>query len=381
MMFVISPLLALIALVTIPLSMFVTKVDRASGRRGSSSRSGGTPARSTGTSRRRSPGTSWSRCSGGSARSSRPSPSTTTQLFEASFGAQFVSGLIMPAMMFIGNLNYVAVAVVGGLRVASGSMSLGDVQAFIQYSRQFTQPLTQVASMANLLQSGVASAERVFDLLDAAGADARPGDAGPTDRARAAGSSSSTSSFRYEPDVPLIDDLSLVAEPGHTVAIVGPTGAGKTTLVNLVMRFYELDGGRITLDGVDIAAHAARRAARRDRHGAAGHLAVRRHDPRQHRVRQARRRPRTRSSTAAAGHATSTGSCSQPARRLRHGDRRGGRATCQRRREAADHHRAGVPRRAVAADPGRGDQRRSTPAPSCWCSTRWRRCGRTAPAS
>jgi ATP-binding cassette subfamily B protein len=174
-------------------------------------------------------------------------------LFRASFGAQFVSGLIMPSMMFIGNLNYVLIAVVGGLRVATGSLSLGDVQAFIQYSRQFTQPLTQVASMANLLQSGVASAERVFQLLDAEEQDPDAAEPEvPTDRSGRV--AFEHVSFRYEEDQPLIEDLSLVAEPGHTVAIVGPTGAGKTTLVNLVMRFYELDGGRITLDGVDITA-------------------------------------------------------------------------------------------------------------------------------
>jgi ATP-binding cassette subfamily B protein len=155
-------------------------------------------------------------------------------------------------MMFIGNLNYVLVAVVGGLRVASGSMSLGDVQAFIQYSRQFTQPLTQLASMANLLQSGVASAERVFELLDAEEQVPDPVSPAvpPTRRGRVV---FERVSFRYEPDKPLIDDLSLTAEPGQTVAIVGPTGAGKTTLVNLIMRFYELDSGRITLDGVDTA--------------------------------------------------------------------------------------------------------------------------------
>jgi ATP-binding cassette, subfamily B, multidrug efflux pump len=185
------------------------------------------------------------------------------ELFRASFGAQFVSGLIMPMMMFIGNINYVVIAVLGGLRVASGTMSLGDVQAFIQYSRQFTQPLTQVASMINLLQSGVASAERVFELLDA--------EEEPVEQAEplAVGGQGEVVfehvSFRYEPDRPLIEDLSLVATPGQTVAIVGPTGAGKTTLVNLVMRFYDVDSGRITIDGVDIA--TMRRADLRGRTG------------------------------------------------------------------------------------------------------------------
>jgi ATP-binding cassette subfamily B multidrug efflux pump len=174
------------------------------------------------------------------------------ELYRTSFGAQFVSGIIMPAVQFIGNLNYVAVAVVGGLRVASGTMSLGDVQAFIQYSRQFTQPLTQVASMANVLQSGVASAERVFELLDTA--EELPDRVDPPVIAEPRGRVEFEHvSFRYEKETPVIEDLSLVAAPGQTVAIVGPTGAGKTTLVNLIMRFYELDGGRITLDGVDIA--------------------------------------------------------------------------------------------------------------------------------
>jgi ATP-binding cassette subfamily B protein len=178
------------------------------------------------------------------------------ELYEASFGAQFISGLIMPAMTFIGNLVYVGIAVVGGLQVASGAMQLGDVQAFIQYSRQFTQPLAQLGSMANLLQSGVASAERVFALLDE-----------PEESPEAAGSVPAGGrgrlvfenvSFSYSPDKPLISDLSLVAEPGQTVAIVGPTGAGKTTLVNLMMRFYEIDAGRITLDGVDVTSVSRR---------------------------------------------------------------------------------------------------------------------------
>jgi ATP-binding cassette subfamily B protein len=172
-------------------------------------------------------------------------------LYEASFGAQFLSGIILPCIMFIGNLNYVFIAVLGGLRVASGSMSLGDVQAFIQYSRQFTQPLTQVASMSNLLQSGVASAERVFELLDAPEELADPESPVTVVEPRGRVAFEHVS-FRYDPAVPLIDDLSLVAAPGQSVAIVGPTGAGKTTLVNLIMRFYEIAAGRITLDGVDI---------------------------------------------------------------------------------------------------------------------------------
>src|SRR6476620_4401186 len=173
-------------------------------------------------------------------------------LYEAGFRAQFNSGVMQPLMMFVSNLNYVLVAGVGGLRVASGALSIGDVQAFIQYSRQFSQPLTQVASMANLLQSGVASAERVFELLDAP--EQEPDPTVPAVRQQRRGRVAFEHvRFSYRPDQPLIEDLSLVAEPGQTVAIVGPTGAGKTTLVNLIMRFYELSGGRITLDGVDIA--------------------------------------------------------------------------------------------------------------------------------
>jgi len=174
------------------------------------------------------------------------------KLFQSSFRAQFISGTIQPAMMFVGNLNYVLVAVVGALRVASGALSLGGVQAFIQYSRQFSQPLTQVASMANLLQSGVASAERVFALLDADEQSPDPAEpARPTEvRGRVR---FDDVSFSYFPDVPLIEHLSLAVEPGQTVAIVGPTGAGKTTLVNLLMRFYEVNSGAITLDGVNIA--------------------------------------------------------------------------------------------------------------------------------
>ena len=176
-------------------------------------------------------------------------------LYDVSFRAQFISGLVMPTMMFIGNLNYVVVAVVGALRISSGAVTLGEVQAFVQYTRQFTQPLTTVASMANLLQSGVASAERVFELLDADEeplADA-PGAGGPAPAGAPTRGEVAFEhvSFSYDPTRPLIEDLSLVARPGQTVAIVGPTGAGKTTLVNLVMRFYDVDAGRILLDGVD----------------------------------------------------------------------------------------------------------------------------------
>ena len=164
------------------------------------------------------------------------------QLYQASYRAQFISGIIQPAMNLISNLNYVAIAVIGGLRVASGQMSLGDVVAFIQYSRQFTQPIVQAASIANILQSAVASAERVFELLDEPQMVADPTQ--PKVIANVRGEVAFEDvSFRYLPDTPLIEDLSLTAEPGATVAIVGPTGAGKTTLVNLLMRFYEIDSG------------------------------------------------------------------------------------------------------------------------------------------
>ncbi len=177
---------------------------------------------------------------------------TNAQLYEASYGAQFISGIIRPALMFIGNVNYVIIAVVGGLRVATGQLSLGDVQAFIQYSQQFTQPLTQVASMANVMQSGVASAERVFEVLDAP--EQRPESVRPVVVDDPSGEVVFDDvSFAYHADEPLLEHVDLDVQPGQMVAIVGQTGAGKTTLVNLVMRFYELDDGRITLDGVDIA--------------------------------------------------------------------------------------------------------------------------------
>jgi ATP-binding cassette subfamily B protein len=177
---------------------------------------------------------------------------TNTELYESSFGAQFMSSLMQPWTMFMGNIQYVIVAVVGGLRVASGAITVGDIQAFIQYSRTFSMPLTQLASMMNVFQSGVASFERVVEFLDAdeQSVDPAPTVNAPPVRGRV---EFRDVTFSYDPDRPLIESLSLVAEPGQTIAIVGPTGAGKTTLVNLIMRFYELNGGMITLDGRDIS--------------------------------------------------------------------------------------------------------------------------------
>jgi ATP-binding cassette subfamily B multidrug efflux pump len=252
MMFWISPLLALIALVTVPVSIVITAII---GKRSQPQfvKQWSSTGRLNGHIEEMFTGHSVVKVFGRQHESAETFKKHNDALFAASFRAQFISGLIQPAMFFVSNLNYVLVAVVGGLRVASGSLSLGDVQAFIQYSRQFSQPLTQVASMANLVQSGIASAERVFQLLDAPEQEPDPAElARPTEvRGRVA---FEDVAFRYVPERPLIEHLSFTAEPGQTVAIVGPTGAGKTTLVNLVMRFYDVTGGRITLDGVDIAA-------------------------------------------------------------------------------------------------------------------------------
>ena len=186
------------------------------------------------------------------------------QLYQASFKAQFISGIILPVMNFVSNLNYVAIAVVGGLGVANGTMSLGGVTAFIQYSKQFTMPITQVASIMNVLQSTAASAERVFELLDESEEEADP--VAPVVLEHTRGHITLEDvSFRYLADTPLIEDLTLDVRPGETVAIVGPTGAGKTTLVNLLLRFYEIDHGRILVDGVD--AHDMTRNDLRDLFG------------------------------------------------------------------------------------------------------------------
>jgi ATP-binding cassette subfamily B protein len=250
MMFIISPLLAVVALTTVPLSVLAMRVigGRARPRYISQWRSTGSLnaiveeaftghaiVKSFG--RQREVEASFEEKNG--------------ELFEASFGAQFMSSLMQPVTMFLSNIQYVLVAVVGGIRVASGALSIGDIQAFVQYSRTFSMPLTQLASMMNVFQSGMASLERVFDLLDAEEQTPDQSAALLQDvRGRVA---FENVTFSYRPDVPLIESLSLVAEPGQTIAIVGPTGAGKTTLVNLIMRFYELDAGRITLDGQDIS--------------------------------------------------------------------------------------------------------------------------------
>ncbi|WP_426363744.1 ABC transporter ATP-binding protein [Streptomyces sp. E-08] len=251
MMFWISPLLALVALVTVPVSVFVAaKIGKRS-----------QPHfvqqwKSTGTLNAHVEemytGHGLVKVFGRQEESAKDFREQNEALYEAGFKAQFNSGVMQPVMFFVSNINYVLVAVVGGLRVATGSLSIGDVQAFIQYSRQFSMPLTQVASMANLVQSGVASAERIFELLDAEEQEPdSPTSEKPVDlKGKVA---LEGVSFRYEADKPLIEDLSLTVDPGQTVAIVGPTGAGKTTLVNLLMRFYEVTGGRITLDGVDVA--------------------------------------------------------------------------------------------------------------------------------
>jgi ATP-binding cassette subfamily B protein len=251
-MFVISWLLALIALVTVPVSvLLITRIAKRA--QPQFIRQWSTTGKLNGHIEEMYTGHSLVKVFGQTDEAKRTFTEHNDQLFGASYRAQFISGTIQPVTTFVGNLNYVLVAVVGALRVAAGRLSLGGVQAFIQYSRQFSQSGTQLASMANLLQSGVASAERVFALLDADEQEPDPAD--PQVPAEVRGRVEFRDvSFRYAPDVPLIEHVSLTVEPGQTVAIVGPTGAGKTTLVNLLMRFYEISSGSITLDGTDVAA-------------------------------------------------------------------------------------------------------------------------------
>lgn len=251
MMFWISPLLALVALVTVPVSVFVAAKIGKKSQPQFVAQWKTTGALNAHIEEMYS-GHNLVKVFGRQKESAAVFAEQNEALYRASFKAQLVSGIMQPVMFFISNINYVLIAVVGGLRVASGTLSIGDVQAFIQYSRQFSMPLTQVASMANLVQSGVASAERVYELLDA---EEQEPDAEVPERPEELRGQVTFDkvAFRYEPDKPLIENLSLTVEPGHTVAIVGPTGAGKTTLVNLLMRFYEVTGGEIALDGVDIA--------------------------------------------------------------------------------------------------------------------------------
>jgi ATP-binding cassette subfamily B protein len=173
------------------------------------------------------------------------------RLYDSGWRAQFVSGMIMPLMGFIGNVGYVLICVVGGIFVAGQRMAIGDVQAFIQYARQFNMPITQAANIANMIQAAVAAAERVFELLDEKEEEPDADKAEILEKPRGAVSFRHVR-FGYAEDAVLIDDLNMDVRPGQTVAIVGPTGAGKTTLVNLLMRFYETNGGSITIDGCDI---------------------------------------------------------------------------------------------------------------------------------
>ena len=247
MMFWISPLLAAVSLVTIPLAIVVTLVIARRSQVQFNDQWDRTGTLNSLVEQTHT-GHALVLAFGQRKRTMAEFTAENRRLFDASFRAQFLSGVIQPAVQFIGNLNYVLIAAVGGYQVATGVIPLGDVTAFIQYSRQFTMPIAQIAAQMNLLQSGLASAERVFEFLDE-----------PEERALAAGTAPAKPgrvrlehvSFRYEPGTPLIEDFSLAAAPGETVAIVGPTGAGKTTIVNLLMRFYEIDSGRVLLDGAD----------------------------------------------------------------------------------------------------------------------------------
>ncbi|WP_242911388.1 ABC transporter ATP-binding protein [Actinomadura terrae] len=251
MMFVISPLLAAVALTTLPLTVLATR-QIAKRSKPLFLDQWGTTGRLNGHIEEMFTGHVLVRVFGRQDEAARTFEEHNNGLYESSSRAQFISGLARPAMMFLGNVNYLLVAVVGGLRVASGAVSLGDVQAFVQYSQQLGQSVSQATGMLGLVQSGLASAERVLDLLDAE--EQGPDPAEPRSPRQVRGRVEFEHvSFSYDPGTPLIEDLSLAVAPGQTAAIVGPTGAGKTTLVNLLMRFYEVSGGRITLDGVDIA--------------------------------------------------------------------------------------------------------------------------------
>ena len=252
MMLTISPLLTLLTVITVPLSLWATRVIARRSQRMFVAQWANTGRLNAHIEETYS-GFTIVKTFGHRAHAQEQFGEFNDDVYQTSFGAQFFSGLVSPATVFIGNISYVAVAVVGGLQVATGQITLGSIQAFIQYVRQFNQPLTQVAGMYNTLQSGVASAERVFDLLDEEEESQEPAPMPYSPQGRPGRVESRNVNFSYRAGTPVIEDLSLIAEPGSTVAIVGPTGAGKTTLVNLLMRFYEVDSGQILLDGVDIA--------------------------------------------------------------------------------------------------------------------------------
>ncbi|WP_163730113.1 ABC transporter ATP-binding protein [Mycobacterium gallinarum] len=252
MMLTISPLLTLLTVITVPLSLWATRVIARRSQRLFVAQWANTGRLNAHIEETYS-GFTIVKTFGHRAQAQQQFGEFNDDVYQTSSEAQFFSGLVSPATVFIGNISYVAVAVVGGIQVATGQITLGSIQAFIQYVRQFNQPLTQVAGMYNTLQSGVASAERVFELLDTDEESPERAAMPPSPGGRPGRVEFRNVDFGYREGTPVIEDLSLTVEPGSTVAIVGPTGAGKTTLVNLLMRFYDVDSGQILLDGVDIA--------------------------------------------------------------------------------------------------------------------------------
>lgn len=250
MMLTISPVMTLIALVTLPASAVITQViaKRSQSHFIAQARSLG---ELNGHIEEMYTGHKIVKAFGREEASAQRFEEINAKLYDAGYRANFVSGIIMPVLNFVNNIGYVLICVVGGLFVAHNRMNIGDVQAFISYMRQFTQPIVQTANIANVLQSTIASAERVFEILD------EQEEEKDADAVAAADSVQGTVrfehvSFGYKADAPLIEDMNIEVMPGQTVAIVGPTGAGKTTLVNLLMRFYEVGDGRITIDGRNI---------------------------------------------------------------------------------------------------------------------------------
>ncbi|MGL4346018.1 MAG: ABC transporter ATP-binding protein [Cellulosilyticaceae bacterium] len=250
MMFTISPLLTLIIILTLPIGVLVTRPIIARSQKFFSAQQEQL-GQLNGHIEEMYTGHQVVKAFGYESRSLHTFSEINDALYHSGWKAQFISGLIMPLMMFINNIGYVLVAVIGGILVTQGRINIGDIQAFIQYSRQFTQPINQLANIANILQSTVASAERVFEILDAP--EEVPECPHPIHLESPEGEVSFHHvRFGYDPDQILMKDMDLDVAKGQTVAIVGPTGAGKTTLINLLMRFYELNGGSITVDGVDI---------------------------------------------------------------------------------------------------------------------------------